>query len=89
MNCRKRINKHNRSAVIRRMCGGPPSDMRRRALGSRIRSGPGRQDPRYHVGHVAKNRQKLTIFSQNVLKCSCNIERNPEKLVLCSIGDLF
>ena len=43
----------------------------------------------YHVGHVAKNGQKLIIFSQNVLKCSCNTELIPEKLVLCSINDLF
>ena len=68
---------------------GPPSEMRRRALGTRMRSGPGRQDPGYHVGHVAKSRQKLIIFSQNVLKCSCNTELIPEKLVLCSINDLF
>ena len=55
----------------------------------KMRSGPGRQDPVYHVGHVAKNRQKLIIFSQDVLKCSCNTELIPEKLVLCSINDLF
>ena len=38
---------------------------------------------------MAKNRQKLIIFSQNVLKCSCNTELIPEKLVLRSINDLF
>ena len=38
---------------------------------------------------MAENRQKLIIFSQNVLKCSCNTELIPEKLVLRSINDLF
>ena len=50
---------------------------------------PSMTGPRYHVGHVAKNRQKLIIFSQNVLKCSCNTELIPEKLASCSIDELF
>ena len=41
------------------------------------------------LGMRRKTDKKLIIFSQNVLKCSCNTELIPEKLILCSINGLF